>query len=428
MSSSSRKSVQRLQRMEGEITQHLMTGLIPFWHARACDTKHGGYLVRFDGQGCATPMKEKYVNTQARLLWWFSNLRRVHPEVPGATARARAGADFIIRHFWDPKHGGWYWKVKPNGGLSDTGKIVYGESFAIYALSEYTLGTGDKRGVEYASRTFDLLQKFCADTRYGGYYENLNRDWTPETPGFAGGDRKGLDTHMHLMESFTTLYEASRSPLHRRKLMEIVDLICAHMIDSRRGCGLNQFDLSWKPIPAIAVKRTWNAERFGERPAQPTETTSYGHNLELVWLMHRALEIADADRRPYEPLLRKLVDNALKYGVDWKYGGIYRDGLRKGGALVMEKEFWQHAEALVGFLDAYEAFHDSRCLDAFECLWDFTRDHMIISEVGEWRTLLDRQGKPLDGNIGNDWKVSYHSGRAMCECQMRLRRLLGRGK
>ena len=59
------------------------------------------------------------------------------------------------------------------------------------------------------ARTFDLLQKYCADTHYGGYYENVNRDWSPEEGGFAGGDRKGLDTHMHLMESFTTLYAAS---------------------------------------------------------------------------------------------------------------------------------------------------------------------------------------------------------------------------
>jgi len=426
VSKSSKKTVQRLQRLEGEITQHLTRGIVPFWHSRARDVKHGGYRVRFDEQGEATPLKEKYVNTQARLVWWFSNLCRQRPKVRGSAALARGGAEFLFENFWDPKHGGWYWQTKPSGKRSDMGKIVYGESFAIYAMAEYTLGTGDKRGLDYASRTFDLLQKHAADTLHGGYYENLRRDWTPEEPGFSGGDRKGLDTHMHLMESFTTLYEASRLPLHRRKLMEVVDLICAHMIDTRRGCGLNQFDLSWKPIPAIAVKRTWNAERFGERPAQPTETTSYGHNLELVWLMHRALAIAGADPKPYEPLLRKLVDNALKHGVDWTFGGVYRDGLRKGGALVLEKEFWQHSEALVGFLDAYEAFGDPRCLDAFECLWDFVHKHMIIQGVGEWRTLLDRQGKPLDANIGNDWKVSYHSGRSMCECRLRLRRLLGR--
>lgn len=121
--------------------------------------------------------------------------------------------------------------------------------------------------------------------------------------------------------------------------------------------------------------------------------------------MRRALTIADADMTPYLPLLCKLVDNALKYGVDWKYGGIYRDGMRKGGALVLEKEFWQQSEALVGFLDAYEAFHDPCCLDAFECLWDFINKYMIVHEIGEWRVLLDREGKPIDTDLGNDWKT-----------------------
>jgi hypothetical protein len=45
---------------------------------------------------------------------------------------------------------------------------VYGQGFAIYALSEYPLGTGDKRGLDYASRTFALLQKCCSDTWHGG--------------------------------------------------------------------------------------------------------------------------------------------------------------------------------------------------------------------------------------------------------------------
>ena len=127
MSKSSKKTVQRLQRLEGEITKHLTQGLIPFWHTHARDAKHGGYLTRFNEQGEAQPMKEKYVNTQARLVWWFSNLCRQQPNARGSAALARGGAEFLLKHFWDPKHGGWYWKTKPNGGRSDTGKIVYGE-------------------------------------------------------------------------------------------------------------------------------------------------------------------------------------------------------------------------------------------------------------------------------------------------------------
>ncbi len=406
------------------ILSHLKDGIIPFWFDRAIDNVDGGYLTNFDEKGNSTGTLIKYSNTQCRLLWWFSQCSRKFPEIEGCKERAQHGFEFMLNNFWDKELGGWFWTVNKDGSPLDTAKIVYGQSFAIYALSEYTLGTGDKRGVEYAAKTFDLLQINCADTRHGGYYENMQRNWMPETAGFAGGDRKGLDTHMHLMEAYTTLYEASGNPLHQRKLCEQIDLIATKMVDIDAGCGLNQFDLAWNPIPAIAIKRTWNAERFGEQPAQPTETTSYGHNLELVWLMNRAMEIAKISPTPYQPLMRKLLDHGVNQGVDWEYGGIYRDGIRGGGPLVLEKEFWQNAESLVGFLDGYHYFNDPRYLDAFCNLWDFVAQHMIIADVGEWRTLLDRTGKPLDTQIGNPWKVSYHTGRSMVECMERLNKLI----
>ncbi|MBI4626816.1 MAG: hypothetical protein HY736_26795 [Verrucomicrobia bacterium] len=54
----------------------------------------------------------------------------------------------------------------------------------------------------------------------------------------------------------------------------------------------------------------------------------------------------------------------------------------------------------------------------------FWRGH-FIAPCGEWRVLLDRQGRPLDANVGNDWKAVYCTGRAMLECTERLERMLG---
>lgn len=407
------------------VENHLCNGIIPFWFERARDTQHGGFLTNSDEQGRLLPTPEKYVNTQCRLIWWFSTLHRRFPDLALAAEFASGGVDFLIKHFWDEKHGGFRWKVQRDGSRLDDAKIVYGQSFCIYALSEYYLATRDARGLEYASRTFDCLQKYASDTLRGGYYENLTVEWLPEASGFAGGDRKGLDTHMHLMESFTTLTAASGEALHCRKLMEVTELICARMIDPVSGCGLNQFDLAFNSLPAIAIKRTWNGERQGESPANPVDTTSYGHNLELEFLMRLALRTARVDMGPYQAPLRRLLDHAVQHGVDWEYGGIYRDGLRATGeAIVKEKEFWQHSESLVGFLDGYEAFGVPRYLDAFSTIWTFVQSFMIVNGVGEWRTLLDRQGKPIDANIGNPWKVSYHTGRAMVESRERIMRLL----
>ena len=404
------------------IHAHLYNELIPFLEKNAVDKTYGGFMTNFDANGLALDMPEKYLNTQCRMIWWFSQLNSVVPSASNKE-KAKQGVDFLIKYLWDEKNGGWRWKVKRDGSPIDDGKIVYGQSFAIYALADYYISTGDKRGLEYAEKTFDLLQKHCADTYYGGYYENLESNWTPAQNGFSGGDRKGLDTHMHLMEAFTSLYSASRNELHKRKLIEIINLISDKMVDHVAGSGLNQFDLAWKPLPAINIKRTWNAEREGEKPADPTETTSYGHNTELVWLMVRALNAANESVEKYKPLFKLLLDNAVKYGVDFEKGGIYRDGLRKGGALVLEKEWWQHTESLVGFLEGYELFSDIRYYEAFKTIWNFIDKKMINHQVGEWRRLLDRDGKVIDGNIGNEWKVAYHTGRSMMECDSRLKRL-----
>lgn len=416
------KEFERIVELNTSIQDHLLNGIIPFWNKRSKDEIHGGYYTNFDGYGNRKDMPEKYLNTQSRLIWWFSSLNRKYPSLEYKSL-ATHGVDFLLKELWDNNNGGFNWKITTTTSTIDKGKIVYGQSFAIYALAEYYLSTGDSRGLEYAEKTFDLLQKFAADAHFGGYYENLEEDWTPALGGWCAGDRKGLDTHMHLMEAFTTLYEASGKEVHKRKLLEIIDLICDKMVDQEVGCGLNQFDMAWKPIPAIAIRRTWNAEREGEAPANPTETTSYGHNTELVWLMSRALKIANESLEPKKEIFKKLLDNALNYGVDWEKGGIFRDGLRKGGAMVLEKEWWQHTEALVGFLDGFEIFQDPKYLDAFDCIWEFANKFMINHQTGEWRRLLKRDGTIDDDTIGNEWKVSYHSGRSMLECNERLNKL-----
>jgi mannobiose 2-epimerase len=160
------KAIARVERLRNEVRDHLENGIIPFWLARAEDKECGGFLTNFDEHGVALDTPEKYLNTQCRLIWWFSQLHRRSPS-PASARLARLGVDFLITHPWDGTHAGFTWKCRRDGSSLDDGKIVYGESFAIYALSEYYLATRDPRGLEYAGRVFDLLQKHCAETRYG---------------------------------------------------------------------------------------------------------------------------------------------------------------------------------------------------------------------------------------------------------------------
>jgi mannobiose 2-epimerase len=413
-----------LKDVRDRLANHLDNEIIPFWLNNGVDWQQGGFLTCFDANGKPSGDDHKYLVTQSRMIWGMSAFYRLYPTRQTLYRAAVHGVDFFIRHFWDQCNGGWRWKTARDGTVLDNGKLVYGQSFAIYALSEYTLATQDQRGLEYAGQTFDLLQKYAADNCRGGYYENLEPDWSVSAAGFAGGDRKSLDIHMHLLEAFTTLYECSQKEIHKRKLQEVIALILSKMVHPISGCGLNQFDLEFKPIPAINIRRTWNAERAtGEIIATPTDTTSYGHNLELAWLLNRAAEIIGMPAGYYDEITRKLVDHSLEYGFDHSLGGVYRDGPHKGPPLVYDKEWWQNCEALVGYLDAYEKLKDSRYLEAFLKTWAFADRFLINHQVGEWRQLVKRDGEVIVGDIGNPWKGIYHTGRAVMESLMRLRNL-----
>jgi len=407
-----------------EISQHLQNGIIRFWLENGIDRVYGGYLTGFNEQGILSDHTDKYVVTQTRMIWGFSNFCRAFPEDARLREAAKQGVDFFLKHFWDATNGGIYWSVARDGSALDTGKLVYGQSFAIYALSEYSLATGDPRGLKFAEHIFDLLQTFAVDTYNGGYFENLESDWSISGNGLAAGDRKSLDIHMHLMEAFTVLYLCSRKAIHARKLEEVTNIILDRMIAKNSGCGLNQFDVRFNPIPAINIKRTWNAERkTGQTVGVPMDTTSYGHNIELLWLLNRAGEVLGKPTDYYDSIGKKLAEHTLTYGLDKELGGVYRDGPHDGPALVTDKEWWQNCESMVGFLDAFEHFNDERYAEAFLNVWTFAKSKFINHDVGEWRQLLDRKGSVISGDMGNPWKAIYHSGRAMLECSTRISKL-----
>ena len=407
--------------IKNELAYVLGEKIIPFWLKNSVDKEFGGYLTSFDENGIYTGNGTKYIVTQSRMLWGFSQLSLFVGEEYKEEMKqaAHQGYRFLIDHFWDPQHGGFYWQLNRDGSIADPSKLTYGEGFAIYALSEYALRYGVKEALDYAEKTFDLLQIYAADTEFGGYYENIEPDWSISSGGAWAGDRKSLDIHMHLMEAFTTLYEATGKEIHRRKLVETIELILRHMVNCEKGYGYNQFDVQFHRIPAINIMRTWNAERKSNISLDRAEdTTSYGHNVELSWLLDYAYKILGQDCD--NPILYKLLDHSLKYGYDYEYGGIYRDGIADQEVLVTDKEWWQNFESLTGYLNGYVKYGKPEYWNAFLMTWKFVKEKFMNMEVGESRQLLDRTGNIVVADIGNPWKGIYHTGRALAECLKRF--------
>jgi mannose/cellobiose epimerase-like protein (N-acyl-D-glucosamine 2-epimerase family) len=421
-------AVERCDTLLQEVQDHLRDELLPFWSTRGVDKEHGGFLTYLDRNGNPTGQTDKTLVCQTRMIFTASEVHRAGIDTSGVFLKsARQGVDFLINHFWDPEYWGWYWVTDQKGKPINDGKLTYGHSFAIYALSEYGMASGDHRGLEWAIRTYEVLQGLAADNCYGGYYEFLERDFRLKPPFRGGGDRKSFDIHMHLMEAFTNLYEATGKEIYRRRAQEMVDLIFTRILDPESGTGMAQFMLDWTPVRAIIFDNVWGSDRDVEESDQgrPLDNTSYGHNIEFAWLLGHTIDILDLDFDRYKDTLKKIYDHTAEYGVDWERGGLYCEGPKAGPARERNKEFWQQAEALVGFADAYVRFQDPKYLDAYEKVHRFVFDKVINHEVGEWFPLFDENNNLLWDYMAHAWKINYHTVRSMIQTEKRLLKICG---
>jgi mannobiose 2-epimerase len=413
--------------LRDEIVAYLNNGLLPFWISRTVDTQYGGFLTHFDEFGNDSGEDEKSLIAPSRSVFTYSSAHRAGYGDGKLAEMARHGVDFLLTKMWDEEHGGFYWMMNRKGEVVIDEKIVYGHSFAIYSLSEYTLATGDPRGQEYAEKVFDLLQKHVVDTHYGGYWEMFHRNWDLKGAGSAGGDRKTLDAHMHLMEAFTTLYECTGKQVHRRKLLESIELLTNKIMHPQYGTGIPQFWADWSVAPQIKFDIVWGWDRFSDdgQKAAAEDNTSYGHNAEFAWLLMHALDILKLPYDIHHDQIQKSFSHSVDNGVDWEFGGVFVEGSHAGEVYDREKEFWQQAEMLIGMLDAYRYLKDEKYWNAYVNIHRFVFDKMINHKLGEWWPLMTRQGEPIWRHMSHSWKINYHDVRAMVQSVVRLNKLLG---
>jgi mannobiose 2-epimerase len=365
---------------------------------------------------------------QIRMLYTLSSAHRFGYGGGRCAELAGMGARFIANHYWDKERDGWFWIADRAGTPTVLDKVGYGQTFGIYAFSEYYLATGDPLGKEMALRSYDAVCRHMADTRYGGYLELMDRDWQPKPAGRFGGDRKSLDVHMHMMEALTSFYAMTQLPSHRRRLQEVIDLILSRMLHPENGLGYMQFTYDFQPLPRIIFATEWGRDaKPADSQDAPIDQTSPGHNVEFAWLLLHAADTLSIPRANYAEVVRRPCDHCIEFGIDPEYGGVYADTPMARPTELTEKQFWQQAEVLIGMLDAYALLGDEKYWQAFRNVYDFVFGKLVVMEAGgEWYERVDRFGHPIDNALGHAWKISYHTVRSMVQSIRRLRALAER--
>lgn len=388
----------------------LKDNILNFWLTKSIDRVNGGYKIRFGPNGEDQGDGPKTLVTQARTVWLFSRAARAgYGDRKALLEAADHGYKFLRTAMWNEPHGGFAWETDATGKKKTRPKIhMYGQSFALYAISEYAMASGRKDVLAFANRYFELLDAKAHDAKHGGYNEFFNEDWTPGTgPTYMAASEsvKLMNTHLHLMEAMTTYYRASKSQKGRDRLIELISIESNAVVRKSITACTDQYTRDWKPV----------LEGAGGR-------VSYGHDLENIWLIADALDAAGLPVSPYLDLFRENFAYSMRFGWDEIHGGFFYYGWFRQPASNRVKSWWVQSEALVSALMMYKLTGDAQYWGVFEKTWAFVERHNIDRKAGEWWESVNDELK-ASGNKAHGWKAGYHNGRAMIESISLIRSL-----
>jgi mannobiose 2-epimerase len=126
------------------------------------------------------------------------------------------------------------------------------------------------------------------------------------------------------------------------------------------GLLANQRDLIDVTIRHIIDPRTHHLILFLKDDWTPIgEEISYGHDIELSWLLVEAANVVGDPEliARVKPISLDIARVTLAEGVD-PDGGVISEGSPHGYTNT-SKEWWEQAEAVVGFLNAYQLSGDA---------------------------------------------------------------------
>ncbi len=406
--------------LANEVETTLQRDVLGVWFSRAVDNKNGGFHADFTREWKPAPSRGKFSVFQGRMTWVSAQIAMRRPELKNQYLPiAQHGVDYLSNTMWDKQYGGFYWGLGDDGKPSPAfanGKHLYGISFCLYGLAAAYQATHDPKTLALAQETFRWIDEHAHDSKNGGYFEWL----TPEgkvieadpdavalkevnPAGFPIG-YKSMNTHIHLLESFSQLYEVWKDDTLRQRLEELLaivrDKICVEL-----GVMNLYFTTDWRPIP---------------------DHDSYGHDIETAYLILEASEVLGHEHdAKTERMAKMLVDHTIAYAWDDTYGGIYNEGTTFGKPEDTSKQWWQQVESLNALLMMHEKYgkENPEYFKLFQRQWDFIKNRQIDEKYRGLYASVQRDGTVTSFSKAQMWKAAYHDGRAFSNVTARLKKL-----
>lgn len=209
-----------------------------------------------------------------------------------------------------------------------------------------------------------------------------------------------MNTHLHVLEAYANLLREWNDRRLRERLHELARIFLDHIIDPETHHFRMFFDEEWH---------------------DHSKWLSFGHDIEGSWLICEAAEVL-GDRAILQEVRKRAIEMAqavYDQALDAD-GGLFYEG-RDKEIIDPDKHWWPQAEAVVGFLNAYELSGKDYFLKAAERSWTFIENYIVDRDHGEWYGKVSRDGTPSNDKYKVDpSKCPDHSSRTCFEVMERL--------
>jgi mannobiose 2-epimerase len=393
------------------IDRNLEKAFLPFWETQTAPSGASGYRLNHDVTGRWMGRRPQRTVAQARTLWFFALMMEAGGDRERYHRLARPGHSVLSERLWDPRYGGFFWEFdvflrRP----TESDKHLCAQTFALFALAQYALASGDPEAAKRADDTFEVMERRFYDPPAGGYREVFRRDWSviaDDRPSYLGAPAtvKLRNTHMHVLEALSAYYRLRGDATVRQRLLELHEIMTTVTIRRDFPTGAEEHDRQWRPLR-------------DNRSA----LSSYGHDLESIHLVLDAHNALGGGPGTPMALFEGLFDHALAYGDDRAEGGFFAAGRPGATAGDRTKIWWVQAETLLAALEMFRLTGEARYWQSFGRTLEWITRRQTDWTNGDWHADITAYGL-IRGVKAGGWKEPYHQGRALIRCRQLLNEL-----
>ena len=345
-----------------DLTDWLFDQALPRWSTNGFDQKHGGFFDALGFDGAPLETMPKRMRVQARQAFSFCYAAK-HGWQGEALTLADKTFEFLFSKYWH-RDGGFMFSVERDGAPQDDRRESYEQAFALLALASAYELKPDTQYLDWIKQILAFLDQL-ADPAIGGFQESV-----------AATLPRRQNPHMHLLESFLALYEATGDRDYLTRADKIFTLFQTSFFDATSGTLGEYFDAHLQPAQ----------NHLGD-------TVEPGHHFEWIWLLEKFRQHTD---EPVGDVQTALFEFATRHGVDAATHLAFDEVSRTGQIRLDTKRLWPQTEHIKALMSFYRRTGDQTYLDKAGHVATALKTHYFDVGQGLWRDKLEPDNSCLD--------------------------------